>query len=207
MGAAMKRVIDLLASTLAPDERDAVLGDLAESNATGAAAIRDLLGLVLRRQAALWTNWRPWLALAGMAIPFGILLTFFSMRSAHNSAIYLWMYANNWDPALWRIPAFRHDLIRYATDIVVSWLGLALWSWTAGRALASASIATRHVNAAILALLLFSGIVSLTATGRPRGANDAVFNVTFYRVAYPLIVKTVLVMIPCCLGMRKRGTT
>jgi hypothetical protein len=63
------------------------------------------------------------------------------------------------------------------------------------------------VNAAILALLLFSGIVSLTATGRPRGANDAVFNVPFYRVAYPLIVKTVLVMIPCCLGMRKRGTT
>jgi hypothetical protein len=57
---------DMVSRLLEPDECDAVRGDLAESGATGGEALRDLLGLVVRRQAALWMDWRPWLALVGL---------------------------------------------------------------------------------------------------------------------------------------------
>src|SRR3982751_5082502 len=52
-----------LSRLLTPDERHAVLGDLMESGATGARAVHDVLGLIVRREAALWKDWRPWLAL------------------------------------------------------------------------------------------------------------------------------------------------
>jgi hypothetical protein len=62
-------LIELVARTLERDEREAVLGDLAER---GRGAWRDLLevfGLVARRQAVLWRSWRPWLAAFGVALP------------------------------------------------------------------------------------------------------------------------------------------
>jgi hypothetical protein len=57
----------LLARALEPVEREVVLGDLAESSGTNCSAIRDLLGLIIRRQAGLWSVWRPWIALLGVS--------------------------------------------------------------------------------------------------------------------------------------------
>lgn len=62
-------LVDVVSQLLEPNERDAVRGDLAESGETGGQALRGLLGLVVRRQAALWKDWRPWLALAGLVGP------------------------------------------------------------------------------------------------------------------------------------------
>jgi len=52
-------LVDKLSSVLEANERDAVRGDFAESGATGGQALRDMAGLVARRQAALWMDWRP----------------------------------------------------------------------------------------------------------------------------------------------------
>jgi hypothetical protein len=57
------------------DEREAILGDLAESGETGSHALLNVLGLVVRRQAGFWNDWRPWLALVGLIGPVGILLS------------------------------------------------------------------------------------------------------------------------------------
>ncbi|MBZ5634636.1 MAG: hypothetical protein LAO55_16045 [Acidobacteriia bacterium] len=57
---------------LEPDEREASRGDLAESGEHGGQALLGLVGLVVRRQAALWKDWRPWLALVGLVIPLGM---------------------------------------------------------------------------------------------------------------------------------------
>jgi hypothetical protein len=46
-------LVDIASRMLEPDERDAVRGDLAESGVTGGYALRDLLGLLARRQAML----------------------------------------------------------------------------------------------------------------------------------------------------------
>lgn len=43
-------------------ERDAVWGDITESGESGFRALSGLLGLVARRQAALWMDLRPWIA-------------------------------------------------------------------------------------------------------------------------------------------------
>jgi hypothetical protein len=59
----------LAARLLGPDERGAVLGDLAESGDTGWRAAGDVLGLVIRREGQLWRRLRPWLAAFGLALP------------------------------------------------------------------------------------------------------------------------------------------
>ena len=44
---------DRVSRLLEPDEREAVRGDLEETGAAGGKALRDVLGLAARRQAAL----------------------------------------------------------------------------------------------------------------------------------------------------------
>jgi len=56
----------------------------------------DLLGLVGRRRQDCGRTGRPWLALAGLVAPLGMLLSLVSRRVAGASAIYIWLYANNW---------------------------------------------------------------------------------------------------------------
>jgi hypothetical protein len=59
-------LLGILARALEPSERQAVLGDIAESGQRIFPALRDLLGLIIRRQVALWAHWQPWLALLGI---------------------------------------------------------------------------------------------------------------------------------------------
>ena len=61
------------------DEREAVLGDLAEAGESARQALLAVLGLILRREAALWKSWRPWLAAFGLALPCSFLLMGFSV--------------------------------------------------------------------------------------------------------------------------------
>ena len=56
------RLVNRVSRVLEPDERNAVLGDFAESGITSGKALRDLFSLVVRRQAALYKDWRPWAA-------------------------------------------------------------------------------------------------------------------------------------------------
>src|SRR5215217_5061905 len=99
-GAVMRRAswwsVDVLSRLLEADERDAVRGDLMESGASAGRALRDVLGLILRRQATLWMDWRPWLALLGVAAGIGVLLSIVSRWWADASAIYSFLYVNNW---------------------------------------------------------------------------------------------------------------
>jgi Tat protein translocase TatC len=66
---------------LEANERDAVLGDLAESHESGGQALRDLLGLVVRRQAALWG---PPLLRSAAGILVGMALCFYFADSIYN---------------------------------------------------------------------------------------------------------------------------
>lgn len=59
---------------LGRDEREAVLGDLIEAGEGAWGAMLAVLGLVLRRQAAAWKSWRPWVAAFGLSVPCSFLL-------------------------------------------------------------------------------------------------------------------------------------
>ena len=54
---------------LPPHEREVVQGDLLEGGESAWQSLVGILGLVIRREAALWRNWRPWLAAFGLALP------------------------------------------------------------------------------------------------------------------------------------------
>jgi hypothetical protein len=77
--AARCSLVDRLAVLLEREEREAVLGDLAEANESGRQALFAVLGLIIRRQVGLWRGWRPWLAAFGLAVPSSFLLMGFSL--------------------------------------------------------------------------------------------------------------------------------
>jgi hypothetical protein len=199
-----RRLAESLARLLEPDERQAVLGDIAESGESAIEALRDVLGLVARRQAALWKGTRPWLALFGLVIPLAVALGRASMRTAHTSAIYFWMYFNNWDWDLLRNPAFRFNTRQVGQHFALSYLQLIVLSWAGGRVLAWAGRRAAPVHA-----LLFSLAVLATPFPQPlsRGpaveSNAPVFALVFYQTVFPWILQTALVLLPALWAMRQ----
>src|SRR5690349_5591237 len=121
-------IVEPVSRFLEHDERDALLGDLAESRQTGPRAFLDVLDVVIRRQARLWITWRPWLYLLGLIVPVGMLLSILSRQTSDTSAIYLWMYVNNWDAALTQNPGFWRLFAETAGSVFLSYLILACWS-------------------------------------------------------------------------------
>lgn len=213
MNGALWWFVDLLSRALAPDEREAVRGDLAESGTSAGQALRDLAGLAVRRQCALAAGWRPWLALSAVGAPAGLLLTLASRRAADGSAIFIWLYANNWDWTLLRDAAFLHNVPGVIAEIAVSYAVLACWAWTGGFLIGSLSRRAVWLSGTLYCLLLlaagflgapkFLGSVLLLERARDFAPNRAVFLLPFYRLIFPLFVHGLLVLMPSILGLRQ----
>lgn len=207
-------VVEPVSRFLEHDERDALLGDVEESRQNGPRALLDVLDVVIRRQACLWMTPRPWLLFFGLILPLGMLLSILSRQKSDMSAIYLWMYANNWDAALTHNPGFWRLFAETAVSVFIGYLALACWSWTGGFVLGWLSRAMSTLNSLLLCLILFFGQVvgapDYFAFFRDKAfgglhlpdANAAVFEVGFYRVVLPVIVQIVMVAIPALWGLR-----
>jgi hypothetical protein len=196
--------VDLLSRSLEPDERDAVRGDIEESGETGGQALRDVAGLVVRRQAALWADWRPWMALFLIVMPLGIGIARVAHRTAYGSAIYFWLYANNWTPVYVTDGWWRLNLLRCVTSIGADFLALACWSWSIGFVIASLSRRVAWMNGACFFVTLLIGI-PFGPQARHSPWHAAVFALPFYSAVLPVIVQTVLVVAPSLWGMRERS--
>jgi hypothetical protein len=188
---------------LEADEREVVQGDFAESGSTGGQALRDVVGLIARRHVGAWTDWGPWVGLMGLVAPLGLILSVVSRYWANNSAIYAWFYVNNWTWEYLDSPGARLDLAHTIGNVSFRYLTLMVWSGTAGFALASLSRRAIWVNGSLFCLIVFGGTLGSTTTALLNHGNAAVFSLSFYRVAYPLIVRTVLIVLPAVWGMRK----
>jgi hypothetical protein len=134
------QLVNVVAQLLERDEREVVQGDLLEANESSWQSLLAVLGLVVRREAALWTNWRPWLAAFGLALPSSFLLMGFSLSVSR---------------------AYQHFVnvtVLHATGLTVG-PGFALllcnvllllgWSWTGGFVVGSVSRRTAWVSAAL----------------------------------------------------------
>lgn len=147
------RMAELLARALEPVEREAVLGDLLESGDGGAKAVLAIAGLLARRQAEVWRDWRPWLALFGLAVPVGLLLFDFSRTLAGTYHLYAWIVANYGVIELQLLEETGLTL-RHGSVVFLSFLFLLLvWSWTGGFALAALSGRAMWINAPLLGLV------------------------------------------------------
>jgi hypothetical protein len=89
-------LVNKASGLLDPDERNAVLGDFSESGTSGAQALCDVVDLIVRRQLALWRDWHPWLALMGVVVPLGILLSVACRGLVEGSTTTFYLYVNGW---------------------------------------------------------------------------------------------------------------
>ncbi len=134
------QLVDLASRLLPPEEREVVQGDLLEGGEDSWQSLLAVVGLVIRREAALWRNWRPWLAAFGLAVPSSFLLMGFSLSV---SRAYQQLIGGS---------------ILHATGVTVgpgfvlflcNVLLLAAWSWTGGFVVGSVSRRTVWVSAAL----------------------------------------------------------
>src|SRR5262249_47187439 len=116
------RLADFATRVLDPAEREAVRGDLAESGTAGFGALREVAGLIARRQAGL----------LAIAIPAGILLSRAARNTPDQSAIYAWLYLNNWCTAYLTNAGARVEMLEHVTEYMLEYSALAACAWVAG---------------------------------------------------------------------------
>jgi hypothetical protein len=133
-------LVEVAAQLLERDEREAVLGDLLETAETAWQDLLDILGLVIRRQASPWKDWRPWLAAFGVALPSSLLLMGVSVSV---SCTYQRLTG----------PKFFDGCAATGQEgfllLLCHVLLLIAWSWTCGFVVGSVSRRTLWVSAAL----------------------------------------------------------
>jgi hypothetical protein len=190
---------NLLSALLDERERDVVRGDLEESGASGAQALLEIAGLGLRRQAAAWLDWRPWLMLVGVVVPIGVLLSHAAHWWGVTTALNVANYWSLWDFAYLGYPGWRLDLMRVIGGTSTAWLALIGWSWTSGFVLGRFSRRTFWVTLALLGLAVFAGTLGAVSIAQLRATMPSVQHHVVFIVG-PRLLRTFLVMLPAVLG-------
>jgi hypothetical protein len=201
MTGVVSRLADAVSQRLDPEEREAVWGDLEESGASATSRLCEVLGLVVRRQAEQWADWRPWLGLFGVAIPTGALLSFISRNWSDVMAIDSYVYATHWTSYIFRSPGARLDLVGVVLRFLMMSIALMGWAWSAGSALGSISRRTTWVSGAAFTILIFTATWGTTTVARVNPLSASVFT-TSLGVVLPHVVRIDLVVLPALWGMR-----
>jgi len=155
------RLVDILSGMLDADERQAVRGDVAESGESIVRATGDVLGLIVRRQIGLWTEWQPWLALLGVACLAGLSLSRIAFRFNVDLGQQLMAY--------YTYGVHFGTLLTRQQDM--AWLlclaiALFLWSWTCGFVLGSLSGRAVWLTWSLFYLMVLdSALVRLVLSG------------------------------------------
>ena len=133
-------------------------GDLAECRTGAGRALREVLGLVIRRQVALWFDWRPWLALADRRHSDWVLLSHASRSWGEGRR--RWTSCSTgrlWDFSYLANPGWRATRSATAVGTAAAWLALIGWSWTSGFVLARLSRPTVWLTVTMLCLVVVIG--------------------------------------------------
>lgn len=130
------KLLKLTSRLLDPTEREVVLGDLVEADAGLLQSVGQMLDLGIRRHAALWADWRPWLTGPGLTLPGSFLLMGVSL-----SVSQAWLQVAGPGP----IP--QGGLNRLVTLLYL----LVGWSWTSGFVIGRLSRRTLWASVALCA--------------------------------------------------------
>jgi hypothetical protein len=198
----MDWLVNAVSRLLANEEREIVLGDLVELGVRGRQAVREILGLAIRRHFAQWAAWRPWVSVASIVLPLGFLLSYISRWWADGDAIYISLYATHWSSAYLDSPGARHDVLTVFWRICSGWLALIAWSWTAGYVLASLSRRTIATTAPAFCLCVLGASLLTTTTARANPYNADVFGTAYYGLFFPVLVRVNFVVWPAMYGIR-----
>jgi hypothetical protein len=133
-------LVDAVALLLERDEREAVLGDLAEAGESPWHGLLDVVGLIVRRQAFPWRSWRPWLAAFALALPGSLLLMGFSLSVSQSCLQFI-------NPPILKATGLtvRPGLWLLCCNVFL----LVGWSWSGGFVMGSLSRRTLGVSSAL----------------------------------------------------------
>jgi hypothetical protein len=179
-------------------EREIVRGDLAECRTPPGRALREVLGLVLRRQAALWYDWHPWFTLVSIVIPIGFLLSHASRWWGVTTGINVANYWVLWDFSYLAYPGYRTDVIRMVVWLGGACLALIGWSWTSGFVIGRLSRRTLWLTIGLSALVVFSATLGTLTTAQRTPNPSLKYHLVF--VVFPRFARTFLVMLPMLWG-------
>src|SRR3954463_4014895 len=120
----VRSLLELVSRRLEPDEREAVLGDLSEDGASDWRSFIEIAWLVVRRHAALWQDWRPWLAALAVALPG----TFLLMGVSFSISCTFQRLTGGPQPSAACAPTAHED----SSILLCQFMLLLLWSWAVG---------------------------------------------------------------------------
>jgi hypothetical protein len=201
---------------LEPAEREVVCGDLCEVGENGWLALREVLGLVIRRRVLNYDFARSCLTIGTLTVLTTLLLTLLAVRIVDGSAIYLWMWINNSDSVILQTAGFWNPVLEVAPGLIFSYIALACCSWTCGLLLGWSSRRTRWLSAVLLpATVVWIAICGLPESlghiliqwsARDYFGNETVFQGISYRSVLPATIELFLVVLPTWWGIRRSST-
>lgn len=200
-----------LATFLRKDEREAVLGDLAEEGVGPASVGFSIAGLLVRRELAKWRSSKAWFVLLCLLLPCVLFLSVVARDVTDGSAIYLWLFGSNSDLELLRQPGYWSSFLECLPRVLVPCLALLSWSWCSGYAIGSASRSTRKSSALLMCALIGLAFFNCLPRGlhtvisdqaRAFPGNRAVFSNAFYGDVFPRLALFFLVLCPALRGIR-----
>jgi hypothetical protein len=125
------KLTETVAQWLEPHEREPVLGDLQEAGLVSWQGLLEVIGLFARRQLALWSSWRPWLAGPGLALPHSFLLI------GNSLAVCM------------ALTQLHSSSGKNQAEILSHAFFLILWAWSGGYAVGALSRKTLWVSTAM----------------------------------------------------------
>lgn len=133
-------LVELAARLLERGEREIVLGDLVEAGESAWQGLVEIFGLVVRRQAALWNGWRPWLAALAVGLPSTFLLmgVSFSVSCTYQRLTGAEVFGTCW-------PTGQEGFALLLCQLLL----LIIWSWTGGFVIGAVSRRTLWGSAAM----------------------------------------------------------
>ncbi|MEG9431201.1 hypothetical protein [Terriglobus sp. ADX1] len=210
------KLLGWLASFLNENDRETVLGDMAEEGAGYRASAMAVCGLVLRKEVERWRSISPWLVLVLLLLPCVFLMVVVTNAVTDVNAIYLWMLVNNADPDLLRQAGYWSNVKTCMPQLLLSVLALVGWSWCSGFVIGAACWRVRRSNLILIGVLVifvqlgwipFPVQSVLLPHGRDFIGNAAVFRNVFYRDVFPWLVLLLLVVFPAARGMNDARCT
>jgi len=136
-------LVELFSKLLEQEEREVVLGDLLETDESAWRRFLDIFGLILRRQADLWKNPRPWLAGYIVTLPGSYLLMIasLSVTCTYQRLVHHRVFGTRW-------PTGHEGYLLLLCHIFL----LLAWSWSIGYMVGSISRRTLWASAALSVL-------------------------------------------------------
>lgn len=210
MTALQVKLLDWASSFLDENDREAVLGDVAEEGVGCLASVMAICGLIFRKEVERWRSVSPWVVLVLLLLPCTLLLIVVMNALTDVSSIYLWMFINNADFDLLRQSGYWFNVRACMPLLLWSALALAGWSWCAGFVIGSACRKVRMSNLVVMVLLFGFAVLGwmplsiytvIPFQARNFIGNAAVFRNVFYRDVFPWMVLLLLVVMPALRGM------